>query len=292
MSVRRLPFRFCLPADQTIRGDVWLPEEAPDEGGDGAALVVCHGFKGFKDWGFFPWVCRELAGKTGRPTVGFDFTGAGVGEEGDRFDELDRFARNTFTRELRDLEAVLDRLAVGRLGEVVVPPARRFGLLGHSRGGATCVLKAGDRRQVGALVTWSAIASVERYEREYGPTWEAGRTVYIRNARTEQDMPLERNVLDDLRANRERLDVSAAAAAVAAPWLIVHGTEDESVPVEDARALAAASGGRAALLLVEGSGHTFGVGHPFEGPSPALERALGATAEHFRDALSGRREVG
>ncbi len=274
-------FRFELPADQPIRGDIWFPAEPRP----GTALVVCHGFKGFKDWGFFPHLSAELARRTRFITVCFNFTGAGIGDGSERFDELDRFARNTFTRELRDLEAVLDRLAVGRLGEAEIPPARRYGLLGHSRGGATCVLKAADRKQVGALTTWSALASLERYHDQYAPIWEAGETVWIRNARTGQDMPLERNVLDDLRANRERLDLAAAARAVKMPWLIVHGTEDESVPASDARALAEAANGSAELLLLEGTGHTLDVGHPFPGPSQALERAVEASANHFRRVL-------
>ena len=53
-----------------LRGTVWTV-------GDGKgrpAVVVCHGFKGFKDWGFFPHLAHRLA-NAGLTTVTFNFSG-------------------------------------------------------------------------------------------------------------------------------------------------------------------------------------------------------------------------
>ena len=272
-TVHRTPFRIT-PPGADLRGDYWTVASPAED----AALVVCHGFKGFKDWGFFPWLCEQLAARTGVAVVSLNFDGCGVREVD--FDDLEAFGRNTFSRELWDLEAILDGLAAGRLGDIEVASASRFGLLGHSRGGATCILKAGLRAQVRGLVTWASIASVTRYE-GFAPQWDAGETVIIPNARTKQDMPLERNVLDDMRANRERLDVLASAASLRIPMTVVHGTADESVPVGDARRIAAAAGNRARLVEIEGGSHTFQTGHPFGGPTPELEAATDAAVELF-----------
>ncbi|WP_428276764.1 alpha/beta hydrolase family protein [Candidatus Palauibacter sp.] len=285
----RTPFRLT-PPGADLRGDYWsdaAPGEAaaPDEGAgaaSGAAIVVCHGFKGFKDWGFFPHLCERLAEQTGIPVVSFNFDGSGVRDSD--FDDLKAFSHNTFSRELWDLEAILDGLASGRLGDVEVSPATRFGLLGHSRGGATCILKAGLRSQVRGLVTWASISSVTRYE-SFADRWEAGETVIIPNARTKQDMPLERNVLDDMRANRERLDVLASAASLRIPVTVVHGTADESVPFSDAWRIADAVGDLARLVGVDGGTHTFQAGHPFAGATPELEEAIDASVELFTRAL-------
>lgn len=279
MTIERSPFRITVPG-ATLRGDAWLP----DDPAPGAAIVVCHGFKGFKDWGFFPHVSETLAARTGTLVVSFNFEGSGVRESTEEFDDLPAFARNTFTKELIDLEVILDGLAVGRMGELEVPAATRFGLFGHSRGGATVILKAAVRRQVRALATWASIASAERYG-AYAERWETGAAVHIHNSRTGQDMPLERHVLDDLRANGTRLDVLAAATSLSIPWAIVHGDEDESVPFTDAEALAAASGEGGRLVRIEGAGHGFGAGHPFEGPTPELTRALDAAVEAFDEGL-------
>jgi pimeloyl-ACP methyl ester carboxylesterase len=216
----------------------------------------------------------------------FNFSGSGVGEDPGRLTELDRFARNTFSRELEDLEAVMDRLAVGRAGETVFSPVSRFGLLGHSRGGSTAILKSSTRRQVRAVATWSAVASLEAFAGDFVPVWEAGETVRVENSRTGEELPLRRNVLDDLRAHPDRLDILAAAGSLEIPLLVLHGAGDESVPAGHARQLAEAAGDRADLRILPDTGHTLGVEHPYAGATGALEDALSATAGHFRRHLA------
>jgi len=280
-TVDRAPFEIDVRSGEVLCGDIWRPGEPAG----GTAIVVCHGFKGFKDWGFFPYVSQELARRTGYVTASFNFTGSGIGDELERFTEMEAFATNTIGREMEDLQVVLDRLSAGRVGDVRVPPAGRFGLLGHSRGGATCLLTAAALSRVEALVTWSAIASLERYEERHAPTWEAGEVVTIVNARTGREMPLRRNVLDDLRAHRDRRDLLLAARSLQIPWLVVHGTEDESVPFAEAEELAEAGGEHASLVALEGAGHTFGAGHPFGGTNDMLERVVERSGDFLRRAL-------
>jgi len=81
------------------------------------------------------------------------------------------------------------------------------------------------------------------------------------------------------------LDVLTAAAALRAPWLIVHGGEDETVPVEDGRRLAGIATGEHQLRVIPGASHTFGSRHPFAGPTPQLIQALNATQRWFRSHL-------
>ena len=244
----------------------------------GRAVVVCHGFKGFKDWGFFPHAARHLADRLGCPAVTFNFTGSGVGADLENFTEREAFARNTFSKELEDLTAVLAGLGGGELGEVSFDPVGRLGVLGHSRGGVAAIL-AGELPSVRAVVTWAAIASAERYASMFvglGPDEPA----LVKNARTGDVLPLHRDVVEDLRAHPDRFDLAASLRRSEIPLLVVHGTGDTSVPPDDGRRLAAASH-RARLALIEGAGHTFETGHPFEGPSPELERALELTMSHF-----------
>jgi pimeloyl-ACP methyl ester carboxylesterase len=277
VTVERRPFRLMLPGAD-LRGDAWIPDEIATD----AAIVVCHGFKGFKDWGFFPYLSEELARRVSLPTVCFSFDGSGVRDRD--FDDLPAFSMNTFTRELFDLEAVLDGLAVGMLGDTVVPPARSFGLLGHSRGGATVVLKAAVRQQVRALSTWAAISSVDRYQ-VFRDRWDRGETAVIPNTRTGQEMPLERNVLDDVLANGPRLDVLASAAAIRVPFAIVHGDADQSVPMSDAEELAEAASAVGTLTRIEGGDHGFGAKHPWAGSNPSFELAIDASVAAFRRGL-------
>ena len=91
--------------------------------------------------------------------------------------------------------------------------------------------------------------------------------------------------LEDLEQEAQRLDVLAASERRSSPWLLVHGTEDETVPVDEARRLAERASGEASLLEVDGAGHTFGARHPFAGPTRELIEAMNATQTWFRRHL-------
>ena len=135
-----------------------------------------------------------------------------------------------------------------------------------------------------SLVTWAAVSDFDRWTQETKRTWREDGVVQILNQRTGQHMPLEVSLLDDFEANRTRLDIRAAAARIAVPWLIVHGTDDLTVKASEAHALQAASRG-ARLRLIEGAGHTFEARHPFERSTPQLDVALEETVRHLRAAL-------
>ncbi len=284
------------PHGDVIRIDVRRPWDREPA----SAVLVAHGFKGFKDWGFFPYLCECLA-EDGHLVVSFNFSLNGTGAGLLDFVDLDAFGRNTLTRELEDLRWMMDQLAAGVWTGGRSPGP--IGLLGHSRGGGTSIIAAaewgagtgpgGDTpgqgcafgpAPVSALVTWAAVSTFYRWTREQEEEWTAQGVTYIANARTGQNMPLYRSLRDDLRENRKRLDVLGAASRVLAPWLVVHGPEDVTVPLAEARALAAA-GRTAELQVVEGSGHTFNAGHPMEAPPPGLKAALRVTRHHFRTYL-------
>lgn len=282
------------PHGEIVRGDVYLPEgiggvdpEAEREGasrGDApeSAVIVVHGFKGFKDWGFFPHVCRRIA-SDGHAVVSFNFSRSGVGPDLENFTDLESFGRNTYSHEMEDLHWVVGEVAEGGL---LPAPARRIACLGHSRGGGVAVVAAREDPRIDALVTWSSVATLDRWNEETRQEWRRTGRIHVLNGRTGQQMPLDVTLLDDFEANRERFDVARAARALEAPWLVVHGTDDAAVSSQDARILAEA-GPRAELLLIEGAGHTFEVGHPFQGSSPELDRALEGTRRHLARHLRG-----
>jgi pimeloyl-ACP methyl ester carboxylesterase len=239
-------------------------------------VVVIHGFKGFKDWAFFPHLCRSLAA-SGHAVISFNFSGSGIGSHPERFTELEAFAANTFSREVEEVGWVVEWVMTGDL--IPRKPAS-LGLLGHSRGGGDAILHASGDPRVRALITWSAVSTFERWDSETQAEWhEAGR-IHVPNSRTGQQMPLDVGLLQDLERNRARLDVESAASMVSAPWLILHGDADQTVGLEEAQVLAhAAPSGR--LGVVAGAGHTFEVGHPFSMPSPELDEAVEASVAHL-----------
>ncbi len=258
-------------------GAILVDVRTGDRAASRPAVLVVHGFKGFKDWGMFPPFCERLA-RAGFTAVSCNLSGSGVDDSGE-FVWPERFGRNTYSHELHDILAVVDAITGGRLG---FPAAVSLGLVGHSRGGGMAILAAERDRRITRLVTWAAIGTVDRWSGEAKAAWRKRGAVSIHNSRTGQDFPLSTEVLDDIDHHAGgSLDILAAAARVAVPWLIIHGEDDESVDPADARALHAASGGKAELLLIPGTGHTFGAAHPWQGITPALEQVYEASVRRL-----------
>lgn len=242
---------------------------------------MVHGFKGFKDWGHWPSLAERMA-RAGLSAVTLNLSGSGVDDSGE-FAFPERFGHNTFSAELHDVGRVVAALAAG---ELEVAPPTSLGLLGHSRGGGAAVLyTAGDPR-IRALATWAAISTVQRWPEAARASWRKAGVNPVENARTHQVLPLYTDVLDDIEGNADTLDIEAAAGRITVPWLIVHGTADEAVPVAEARLLAAAAAPETArFVAIEGAGHTFGAAHPWKGSPPELELAVDATLAFFAAEL-------
>ena len=277
MTVEHERIELAPPHGDVIRADLrWRAGDEPR-----TALLVAHGFKGFKDWGFFPYLADSLA-RDGHAVVSFNFSLNGTGPELVHFTDLEAFGRNTLSRELEELHWMIDWTLAGRWrgGR----PVDSLGLLGHSRGGGVGIVAAAECPELSALATWSAVSSFRRWSEDQVRDWETQGVTWIENARTGQRMPLYRALWDDLRENPRRLDVLAAAARVRSPWLVVHGEEDLTVPVAEGKRLADASPA-ARLRVIGGSGHTFEATHPFSSPTPSLDEAVDATREHFRVSL-------
>ena len=265
-------------------GEILVDVRAAGRGSARPAVVIMHGFKGFKDWGMFPPLADRLS-QAGFTAVSFNASGSGVDESGE-FVWPERFGHNTFSAELADLGQVVDALAGGALS--TAPPSG-VGLVGHSRGGGVAVLHAARDPRVGALVTWAAIASVERWTApaELAAWRERGRMDVV-NTRTGQVLPLYLDVLADLDRNKAgSLDITGAAGTLEVPWLLIHGTGDTSVGINEAEALAAvARPDRFRLVRLEGAGHTFGAVHPWKGSTPDLDLAVGETVGWLSRHLS------
>jgi dienelactone hydrolase len=264
-----------------VLGDVLIDVRAGGRETPRPAVVLVHGFKGFKDWGLWPPFAERLA-RAGVSAVSLNLSGSGVDDTGE-FVFPERFGHNTFSAELQDLRRVADALTAGELG-VAAPTS--LGLLGHSRGGGIAVLHTAADPRVRALVTWAAISTVERWAAPERAAWRAAGVQPVRNARTGQILPQYPDVLDDIERNADSLDIERAAARVAVPWLIVHGGDDEAVPLlEGERLAAAAPPARTRFLSVQGGGHTFGAAHPWRGTTPELDLVLNATLSFFAEEL-------
>jgi alpha-beta hydrolase superfamily lysophospholipase len=221
----------------------------------------------------FPPLAERLA-RAGMTVVSPNLSGSGVDDAGD-FTLPERFGHNTFSAELEDTQTVIDALMTGELG--LAPPSS-LAIVGHSRGGGIGILQAARDLRIRALVTWSAISSVQRWPASERAAWRSAGRTDIRNARTGQVLPLYPDVLEDIERNADALDIAKAAERVRIPWLLIHGTEDESVGFSEAEILRAAGSPKTTTLMpIERAGHTFGAVHPWRSSTPQLEQVFDAT---------------
>lgn len=225
-----------------IRGNLEVPRGAR------ALVIVIHGFKGFKDWGFFPWLAEVLCDER-FAVCRFNMSRSGIGENPETFDRLDLFADDTYSIELDDLRKVV-RYCQTR---VALPTF----LLGHSRGGGVAILGADEVPNLRGVVTWSANSHVDRMDEAARRQWrQEGHRDFI-NLRTKQVMRMSTRMLDDF----DKHDILWATSRLNVPLLIIHGQRDETVPVADSSELAAAASD-ASRVIISTAGHTYNAIHP------------------------------
>lgn len=238
-------------------------------------LIFCHGFKGFKDWGCFPYMFDKFA-NANIFTVSFNFSLNGVDNEKDNpidFERLDDFARNTFSEELDDLGCVIDYLE-----EVKDKYNYNFDsliLAGHSRGGGIAILKTAEDKRIKKLITLASVDEFNRYGDETKRMWKERGFIEALNTRTRQKMRMNVSLLEDLENNYSRLNIKDAMKKATVPTLIMHGTEDLAVEKSEAETLYnLCNKDITKLVILEKTGHTFGAVHPFEGTTPHLEEVI------------------
>lgn len=227
----------------------------------------------------------EKLAAEGFAAVSFNFTHNGVAAESPQdFTRLDLFAQNTHSAELNELNAVVDYFYTNAAHYRI--DKNKIALIGHSRGGGDAILQASADNRIKALVTLSAISTVDRYTAEQKKRWREKGFIEIPNARTGQMMRMNKTFLDDIEKNSARLDILSAASKIEIPFLIIHGREDLAVKFTDAEKIYSASNkDHSELFPVENTGHTFGTVHPFEGTTKAFDKAVDKAAGFIKKGL-------
>lgn len=258
------------PAGGTVEIDCFQPE-APS--GKQPLLIFSHGFKGFKDWGGFPYMMKNIS-SNGYTAVSFNFSCNGTDKEHPaEFSRLDLFAQNTFSRELDDLQTVLDYFY--NSADQYNIDINKITLMGHSRGGGISIIKAGEDKRIKALITLSSVFYFDRYSEEHKRKWKETGYFEVLNTRTNQMMRMNSTLLEDLEQNKQRLNIISAVRNLKIPYLIVHGKEDLSVRFSEAEELYKNSNKHfTEMFAVDNTGHTFGTVHPFTGTTKAFKTVI------------------
>ncbi|HSH22610.1 MAG TPA: alpha/beta fold hydrolase [Acidimicrobiales bacterium] len=220
-----------------LRLDGYLARPSPSSTAPGRpGLVVCHGFpigaRGAATSGqTYPELADRLAAEAGWTVFTFNFRGTGA-SQGD-------FSLGGW---LADLRAAVDHLVeVGDVGGVW--------LAGSSTGGSLAICEAGADERVQGVAALSARADFD--------DWAAHPRRFLEHARSigvirQADFPPR---MDEwTRELRELRPLAIVGRLAPRPLLLVQGSDDEMVPVLDARALADCHGS-AELRVINGAGH-------------------------------------
>ncbi len=198
---------------------------------DDVLVVLGHGVTGDKDRPLLLAVANGLA-EQGWPCLRVSFSGNG--------DSEGSFEASTITKEVGDLESVLG--AVKDDVQVIY--------IGHSMGGAVGVrVAAGSSRIAGLVSLAGMVHTADFVKREFGDLvpdkdvmWE------------EEDCPLSTLYVEDLTKIHS---VRGDAAKVLQPWLLVHGTEDDVIPLQDGIDARDAAHCEKEWIEIQGAGHVF-----------------------------------
>lgn len=196
-----------------------------------ALVILGHGVTGNKDRPLLKAIAEGLAAK-GWPCLRFSFSGNGLSEG--------RFEDSTIHKEIEDLAAVMQ----------AVQQEKKIAYVGHSMGAAVGLLSAKKRMPLQVLISLAGmVRTADFLAREFGDV-----TPGEGNMWGEEGCPLSATFVNDMRGIGDVLD---AAAEIVQPWLLIHGTDDDVVPVADSRDAFAAAVCEKRLMEIPGEGHSF-----------------------------------
>ena len=200
------------------------------EKGSKNIVVLGHGVTGNKDRPFVVALGEGLAAAN-ISALRFSFSGNGTSEG--------KFTDSTISKEVDDLGAVLDHLKEYTVCYV-----------GHSMGGAVGVLRASEDKRIQLLISLAGMVHTKAFaQREFGDVTPDEGFMW-----DEPDCPLSQAYMDDLTQINTVVDLSPQ---ITIPWLLVHGNEDDIVPIEDSHDILAKANSQTQLITLEGANHVF-----------------------------------
>lgn len=209
----------------------------PDTAAPVPGLVLCHGFPAGPGGAAtsaqtYPQLADRLSADTGWAVLTFNFRGTGA-SEGDF----------SLAGWLDDLRAAIDHL----LGTTGV-----FGvwLAGAGTGGSLAICEAGEDERVRGVATLSARADFGDWASDPASFLDHARSIgLIDNRAFPADFDAWARQLYEIRPTALIAKIPPRAI------LLVHGADDDDVPLDDARVLADAAGDAVELRVLSEAGH-------------------------------------
>lgn len=227
-------------------------------------IIFCHGYKGFKDWGAWDLMAKAFA-EAEFFFIKFNFShNGGTAEQPIDFPDLEAFGNNNYTKELDDLQSVIDWISTNNTFKNNLD-LDNINLIGHSRAGGIVSIKAEEEHRIKNVISLAGVSDFGKRTSTIGELelWKQNGVKYVLNGRTKQQMPHFYQFYEDFIANEERLTIKRAVKNLKMPFLILHGSADTSVLIDEAHKLHAWNP-NSTFEIVEGANHVFGASHPWD----------------------------
>lgn len=252
---------------ETIFGNTHLPDGGGNE--VKGALLICHGYKGYKDYGFFP-ALAQAAAQVGWAALRFNFSHSGMTNNIETFERADLFEQDTWSKQIFDLQAVASAAQNSQLTGGVNLSDRPIVWFGHSRGGLTTLLTAARafEDKTGKLIKPSGVIAAASPDKPCNLSSEDKKTFHltgrmpVQSSRTGQMLYVGLDWLEEIENDPKAFDPVRAVKKIGCPLIFIHGTDDQAVSVQASEKLNKAAKNLGQLEIIANAAHTFNCPNP------------------------------
>jgi pimeloyl-ACP methyl ester carboxylesterase len=235
-------------------------------------FIFIHGFKGYKDWGFIPYLAEQTA-MSNAISITPDLSENGIINTNPPKFDAEIFAGQTISGHLADIEMLINELIDNPNkyeldemwnGEII--------LGGHSLGGALSAMIAHKFSEIKKVFLLASIANINRNTERQLDVWKKKGFTALKIVSTGQILKLNYSYAKD-KENFSDEQIAENLSKFEGDALIIHPEEDLIVKPEESQKLNKyAKNGK--LVLIKKANHTFFANHIMNKPSDAIKEVV------------------
>lgn len=227
--------QFKNPFGERLAGTLHLPQRNPTRG-----VILGHCFTCTRHTAILRRLAEDLAA-AGFIALRFDFSGNGQ-SEGD-------FSQSNYSKQIAEMQTAAALVADRGAGWI--------GMAGHSLGGLISFLSASQSESTHAVCAIGSRLSSMRASHFLSPTQreileKTGEVSFTSRGRFLK-------ISEAYFADAGGFDLPGLLSSFSKPLMVIHGDQDEIIPVAEAYRAREISGGRARLEIIPGADHMFGI---------------------------------